>query len=281
MSSPTKRKNKVSLSPRKRLHKPTDDNLPESEWVLQNQLPIQHQLFEESIGNMFNKDVLASPSKNRKSMKTKNKLKLYEKIVLENTYRLFGITFFPLVDPNDLEVDETTQKMNITRAMVGIRFDVYDQFECKYEQPFYILLKKKAKSDVWGLFKYTLPNYIDTRRIFQETTDGIPVSYEDIYIFSKEVYCQLLRGYSRKYSLQKLQQEGIISNIKADLRSMKVSFLVADIKLELYLEKDNISSCLISKGIYNPQLRKNWEVIIIGPLSDLKHKLLELREIQQ
>lgn len=281
-----------SFTPRKKQHISSQlDNLPESEWVLKNQVPLEHQMFDNSIIDEMDTGILSSPSKRKarldgNSIGNPNTYKLHDKIILENIFRFFGITSFPLVDPTDLRVNIETNKMEIGRSMIGMRLDIFDERSSTFEKPHYILLKKtntskdqedkNNNSSKWFIFKHTIPEYLNIRKIMEEINQNGAKSYNDIYIFCKEVYIQLLETIERRRKFEELEYRGIISNLKNDLYSNRISFSVGGIKIQLYLDDNIITSCVILKGIKDSEIRAKWETVLNGPLEDLEFTLKQL-----
>ncbi|CCC70769.1 hypothetical protein NCAS_0F02850 [Naumovozyma castellii] len=169
-----------------------NDDLPEHEWVLKNQRPVEHKMFDTSVADVLNTEMLSSPSKRRLILKNgqdemeENKHLQKEYRLLENVFRIVGISFFDAVDPNDLESD-----------MIGIRLDPFNQPSKVY----YIILKKEAKNNregLWTIIKHTIPKYINVTNTFGESKREtwrtmIKIeNHDDIYLLAKEVYVKLL-----------------------------------------------------------------------------------------
>ena len=267
------------------------DHLPEAEWVLKNQKPLTQQMFDSSIVNEMDVDILSSPSKRKAKLSTKendNRItnKLQQKIMLENMFRFFGITFFPLVDPTDLEFNHEKQTIEITRSMIGIRLDLFNTDKATFEQPYYILLKKAAPSKKisnetpdntkWCIFKHTIPIYLDIAKIMKIINPNGARTYSDLFIFSKEVYIQLYDILDRRHVVDTLAAQGVITKLHNDISSTSISFSVKNIKVQIFIDDKNITSCLILGGIKDIELKAKWETFLNGPLSDLEFKLSQL-----
>ncbi|CAB4253806.1 similar to Saccharomyces cerevisiae YDR318W MCM21 Protein involved in minichromosome maintenance [Maudiozyma barnettii] len=283
---------KVLQTPRKKSRIASGgDDLPESEWVLRNQIPLEHQMFDNSIIDDMDVDILSSPSKRKaelrkiESDKSQNG-KLRNKVLIENMFRLFGITFFPLVDPTDLKLNDETQKIEITRQMLGIRLDIFNSKKASFDKTYYILLKRSNKTKdkqtkdtntgKWIVFKHTIPIYIDIEMIMRDLCTSDSSSYEDVYIFAKEVYILLLNSLERGKIFETLEMKGLINNLKNDIDSTSVLFSLGAIKIQLYLDKDIITSCLITQGVQDEVLKTKWETILNGPLDELEFKIKQL-----
>ncbi|CAL9730716.1 inner kinetochore subunit Mcm21p [Monosporozyma unispora] len=282
--TPQKRRKTDSTTGNRETNNTNDDDLPEYEWVLKNQQTIEHKMFDTSVGDMLDTTILSSPSKRkqrpmggRRELNDPKLTKLKNDIILENMFRLFGVTFFPVIDPTDLQLNVDTQELDVTREMLGIRFDLFNQVLRRFETPFYILLKRKLKSKSWAIFKHTIPSYIDIEILFVDITlNGTSSNgFEDIYLFAKEIYLQLWQNSIRNQLFDGLVQDEIISIIYNDMRSTRVQFEVADtpIKLELQLNKDQIKSVRIMEGIPNADVQSNVSMVLLGSIYELKYKL--------
>ncbi|KAG0668349.1 minichromosome maintenance protein [Maudiozyma exigua] len=288
----------VSRTPKQRNGNITgEDDLPETEWVLKNQIPLAHQMFDKSIVDEVDVDILSSPSKRRAELKKIEPVKPIDnkfdnKVLLENMFRLLGITFFPLIDPSDLKLNDKTEKIEITRQMLGIRFDLFNEHDSRFDKPFYILLKKsnstknKANGNTdnptnnengeWVVFKHTIPIYIDIQGIMNDLEIKDASSYDEIFIFAKEVYMMLLENMKRRKLLSKMEADGLIKNLKNDFHSTSISFTVKKIKFQLYLEKNVVVSCSITSGMTDAVLKTKWETVFSGPLEELEFKIKQL-----
>lgn len=226
----------------------------------------EHRMFDKSIADLF---VDASPSTS--PSKRRNKLQNYKglesQVSIENAYRLFGITFFPLVDPSDINFEDN----NIDRKMLGIRLEVFNERLRQFEKPHYILLKQKVKSNSWSLFKHTIPVFVDLESIFQKIDGGIITTLNQVYLFAKQVYIQLLFVSQRMQLLERLQDVKLISNLEIDLQVAAVNFNIQKVKrVRLFLRDDQIISCSTSDS------DDNLKVLLLGPVRELELKLSRL-----
>lgn len=108
---------------------------------------VQHQMFDPGVADLLDTDILTSPSKRKRKLKiddisTSDRSELEDYIVLENVYRMFGITFFPLVDPIDLKIKDASGEIFVDREMLGIRLEVFSERTSQFEKPHYVLLKR-------------------------------------------------------------------------------------------------------------------------------------------
>ena len=236
-------------------------------------------------------DILSSPSKRKAKLgqnghKDKVMNKLQQKITTENMFRFFGVTFFPLVDPVDLEFNYEKQKIEVARSMIGIRLDLFNPDKSAFESPYYILLKKSqpskkvANEDLesvkWTIFKHTIPIYLDVTGIMRAINPNGARSYADLFIFGKEVYIQLASALERRHIFNILESKGVISKLKNDFPSTSVLFSVKQVKIQIFIDEKNITSCSILGGIKDGELKAKWETFLNGPLADLEFKLNQL-----
>ncbi|KAL3233917.1 Inner kinetochore subunit MCM21 [Nakaseomyces bracarensis] len=271
-SKPQTPRKKAKTSPSKNLN-----DLPEHEWVLNTQPLVQHKLFDNGVSDLIDTEILISPSKRKQKIKpsTSNQpgREILEPILHENIYRMFGISYFPVVDPNDLEYDKDRKIFEVKRNMIGIRFDIFNQFNSKFEKPHYILLKNDSKSNKWNLFKYTIPNYIDVEGIYKDTNGGIITNYDDIYIFAKQINILLIQLSLRSQILLQLEEDKLIEKLDMDLQATIVSFSKSHFKFELILKESSILSCTLKNNYIPSELKTSIEILLHGPLDELGKKL--------
>ncbi|QLL33380.1 hypothetical protein HG536_0E02910 [Torulaspora globosa] len=235
---------------------------------------IYHQLLDPTIAKFINMENLISPSKRSRSLKQKDGNKsIYDSVLLENAYRMFGISSFPVVDPSDLKLNEETKEIQITREMIGIRLEVFNESLSKYEKPYYVLLKKKMKSDSWTLFKHTVPQYIDVRALFNNTNGGIITSHNSIYLFARDLYKQLVALSMRVQYLEELANSKLVDDLDIDLEAAAVSFTRNGALFKLLLRGDEVVSCSIRSNFIEASLRPRHEALFLGPINELALKL--------
>ncbi|EDO16357.1 hypothetical protein Kpol_1051p5 [Vanderwaltozyma polyspora DSM 70294] len=267
-----------------------DTDISEDEWILKSQPLVQHKMFNSGISDMINTDILTSPSKRKlklgnidddsetsKGNKQKN---LNKKIRIENLFRLFGITFFPLVDPTDLKMNKELKTMEIKREMLGIRLEIYNEHNSTFEKPHYILLKKKLKIDSWMIFKHTIPSYIDIESKWFGINNGMLNTYDEINVFAKEVYIELIHGNIREQKIQKLTELEYIRDCQTDVNSSRVILTLIDqYEIELFLKNETIVSCKIPTDRMEPMLKNKWQIILLGTIDELPNKLSQLNNM--
>ena len=213
---------------------------------------------------------------------------LGEQLLVENGYRFFGITIFPAVDPNDLQIDAQRGAINIENDILGVRLDLFDETALTFDDPFYIMLKRcttkfnrqHTNPDTWKLFRHSIPNYIDIHEILNQIHSGNDVTtgltLPDIWLFAKEIYIDLLREKCRRQYLRTLEEKGLLSQLDTDMKTRKITFEVNGIRIQAFLEEGNLVACSVLRGMYDHQMRSKWEVMLNGPLEDLEHKLKRL-----
>lgn len=223
-----------------------------------------HNMFDKTIASLID----TSPSKRLNKLQTRTRSKdLESKVRLENAYRLFGITFFPVVDPSDLSTDDTST-VEVERRMLGIRLEVFNEYRNQFEKPHYILLKQHIKSTAWELFRDTIPIYMDLENIFSKVNGGIITTYDDVYLFSKQVFIQLLAVSVRLQYLEELEESGLVAELEVDLQISVVSFVACNVRVQLLLQDDEVTSCITAD--------RDLHVFLLGPIRELKHKLQQL-----
>ncbi|AQZ09734.1 MCM21 (YDR318W) [Zygosaccharomyces parabailii] len=218
--------------------------------------------------NMFNKTIASlmdnSPTRRSNTLHGRTHIRdLESKVQLENVYRLFGITFFPVVDPSDVLNNATG--IEVETRMLGVRLEVYNEHRSLFEKPHYILLKQEMKATAWRLFKDTIPLYVDLELIFQKINGGIITTWDDVYLFAKQVYTQLLAVSMRLQSLEELRELGLIEELEVDLRGSAVSFFVHNAEVQLILQGDEVASCSTTD--------EDLRAFLLGPITELKPKL--------
>ncbi|CAR27941.1 hypothetical protein ZYGR_0N04280 [Zygosaccharomyces rouxii] len=223
---------------------------------------VQNKMFDKSIADLLG-DTSSSTSPGKRRSKLQNFKGLESQVSIENAYRLFGITFFPLVDPSDINF----QRNDINRKMLGIRLEVFNEGLRQFEKPHYILLKQNLKLNSWSLFKHTIPAFIDLESIFQKIDNGIITTYDQVYLFAKQVYIQLLCVSQRVQIIEELQDIRLISNLEIDLQIAAVSFDIQGMKrVRLFLQDDQVISC---DTFDDDELK----MLLLGPVKELKLKL--------
>lgn len=243
-----------------------DSNIMKKRKLESSDGTVQHKMFDQSIADLINTRNITPGKRRGKLQNSKN---LESQVSIENSYRLFGITFFPLVDPSDINL----QRNDVNRKMLGIRLEVFDERLGQFEKPHYILLKQVVKSESWSLFKHTIPVFIDLETIFRRIDNGIITTYDQVYLFAKQVYIQLLRISQRIQLLEELQDLRLVSNLDIDLQIAAVGFNIQGIKkVQLFLENDQVISCNVDDN--------NLKAFLLGPIRELKLKLRQLNAIQ-
>lgn len=189
----------------------------------------------------------------RVSKRTRNTL---EMIQLENVNRMFGVTSFKITNDSD-------------NTLLGLRFDVFNQFKSQYVAPHYIILKKivsnlslkdtnqleNTTAYVWSIFKSTLPKYIPFNELANKYLPFVDLEnpLKGIYLgeFTSEIYNQLDKIEIKKSQIQSLQsqvelQYGNQVHIKYDLNLYKVTITVLGrIEIIILIDLDSVLSAVV------------------------------------
>ncbi|CCH62484.1 hypothetical protein TBLA_0H01980 [Henningerozyma blattae CBS 6284] len=253
------------------------------------QLTLEHKLFDDEISRLLSPEVVSLPSQRRKRMKLERpnlhiREILKNFVILEIVYRMVGITFFPVVDPTDLEFLDTKKLLSIRREMLGIRLEIYNDLISSFEKPHYILLKQSEKSKIWSIFKYTIPNYIDIHSLFLKINNGIITTDSDIFLFAKDVYSALSSISKKIQYFKKLENLKVFENLNIDLIGIQISFLFKSIyNIRISLKEWDIITCTIesTESYINKETRtfyRKWEIQFQGPIKKLVSKLEQFRQ---
>ncbi|SSD60286.1 uncharacterized protein SCODWIG_02047 [Saccharomycodes ludwigii] len=149
----------------------------------------------------------------RDEKETNNTKELQELINLEKCYRLmFGITLFPLIDPDNLlsmknrnktidQLKDVTDTSSL--LLVGLRLDVFNDYTQNFEAPYYLIFKKSFKDNKhWVIFKHTIPTCVvgddENMEILKNENIGPLLSFDDIYLFGKLIYQDVYYWVQRK-----------------------------------------------------------------------------------
>ena len=259
--------------------------------------PVRTTTSRTDFLNVANSQIFSSPSLNSrvKSHQVSDRLQsintLGEQLLVENSYRFFGITIFPAVDPNDLQIDAQTGTINVENDILGVRLDLFDETTLTFDYPFYIMLKRSTTEsnsqhtnpNTWKLFRHSIPNYIDIKETFNRIHGGSDMTsgltLPDIWLFAKEVYIDLLREKCRRQYLRNLEEKGLILQLETDMETRKITFEVNGIRIRAFLEGGNVVACSVLRGMYDHQMRSKWEAVLNGPLEDLEYKLQGLTQL--
>ncbi|AET41470.1 Mcm21p Ecym_8184 [Eremothecium cymbalariae DBVPG len=241
---------------------------------------VEHRMFDPTIASFFDTEIVRSPSKRNKLMKSSatsirpdNELEKF--VEIENCYRMSGITFFPLVDPGKLASNTHHDSTSLVAELLGIRLEVFNETTLKYEPPYYIILKRRPKANqIWDLYKHTIPKVIDIEQIWSTTGHGIISMDKEVYIFAKKCYMELLAIHYRLQFICNLDPQ-LFENIKVDSYAVMLSFQLTGeeiITVVAQLRDRSIIDCDIDIERHN-----EWSKIILGPLVDLPDKILILQ----
>ncbi|ODV81894.1 uncharacterized protein CANTADRAFT_24638 [Suhomyces tanzawaensis NRRL Y-17324] len=137
---------------------------------------IQHSHFDPSISRFFqapqDEPVPQTTALPRFLPQAEALVEIKENILYENTYRIGGVTAFPLNQRLFAANDE----------VLGLRFDMFSHAKCQFLQPHYAILKKSTVTDKtghqlrqWTLYRHTLPVYVPLEDYTKElnSEDGV------------------------------------------------------------------------------------------------------------
>ncbi|CCH41677.1 Central kinetochore subunit MCM21 [Wickerhamomyces ciferrii] len=207
--------------------------------------PARHEHFDSSISKYFTQQQTNQKNTNHavtsQVSHAQQKQAKLDQILLENIYRMFGITAFPVSDPSK----------GIKRELLGIRIEIFNETESKFETPHYLILEKNVKTLKWKIFKHTIPIYLKLEQLVED--------YDDLSDYKLYEFCCKLRDDLSKISYKHQIVERIrndwgnnIKNMEKDLALdvLKFRLKIHDIEtlVILNLSFDQIESCFIESG---------------------------------
>lgn len=213
----------------------------EEEYVIPE--PARHEYFDSSISKFFGQ--VNSQGKHAESkaplIPVDDKASKVRNIILENIYRMFGITAFPVSDPSK----------NTKRDLLGIRIEIFNETLLKFETPHYIILQRNQKSGKWDIFKHTIPVFIQIHEISKEFDD---LSDDELFGFLERIRHILNKTSFKHQVVENIRNKyprnvvGIEKDIALD--TLKFRLKVADVStiVILSLSLDLIESCHIESG---------------------------------
>ena len=244
-----------------------------SEWAAQNQPPAEHKMFDSTVADLFNTDILTSPSKRKKVVNSRKHQELIKKLDIENLYRTIGLSTFPVVDPSDVEQDEDGETI-FRRSMIGLRLEIFNELDKTFEPPHYVLFKQNLKTGHWNIFRHTIPSYVGVERLFEQTKTINPLAdIGKIYTFGKKVYTSLLSISTKQQTFKSLAESGIVSQLVIDPSCTSASFqmMQGSVSVKLKLSETDITAC---SSI--PRSSQKWTATILGPVQSLPRRLQTL-----
>lgn len=221
-----------------------------------------HEYFDESISTFFRN----LPKPKAATKKAKNDASgLREKVILENVYRLYGITAFPVNDSNP-----DTPKHSVDDSMMGIRFDLFDRMESRFLVPHYIILKRKPKNNEWMVFKTTLPAYIPLQSLSDQWLNV------DLEKFVKEIRRHLVCVQNRRQLFAKIQVrlQEMGGKLESDLNCSKVKItLQSKITINLTCSPSAVTNVTVSDPQNNLETILAYKIALKCKLCNLEQKL--------
>ncbi|SCU79664.1 LADA_0B02344g1_1 [Lachancea dasiensis] len=261
----------------RRLESQRLENLPsdisEPEWVLRTQPSVEHKMFDDSLADLLDMDILKSPSKRKKVTESRKELELLNRSRIENFYRGFGKSIFPVVDPSDLDRQQDGHA-SVKRQMLGLRLEIFNELTSKFDPPFYILFKRDLNDTCWELFKHTLPSYVGLEDLLESTrAHRLLTDISQIYTFANKAYMALLNVSIKLQVLQGLEYSGKISELEMDPACTLPSFTMPGVttrfKLQVVDQDVTAYSCI-------PDTHKDWATTLLGPLGQLEARIDKL-----
>lgn len=268
-SSPKKRPLKSSAAQLSNL----SPDIPESEWVLKTQVPVEHKFFDSAVADLIETDILTSPSKRKRAAQSRAHEELVQKVQIENIYRMLGISTFPVVDPSDLEGTEEDE-INIKRKMLGLRLELFNELERSFEPPYYILFKQNPKNSYWNIFRHTVPSYVGVEQMFQQVrSNGLLANQSEIYTFAKKVYKSLLSISVKTQIFRRTEKKEAISQLEIDPSCTSVSFHIEKLGcfVKLKLDATDVIACSCI-----PHENVSWNAQMLGPVVSLPDRIESL-----
>ncbi|KAK6873564.1 Inner kinetochore subunit MCM21 [Candida tropicalis] len=243
-----------SIQPSNSIHTETNDEEP-----IDLDIPetIKHNYLDESIMKYFqpklqqqNKSTLSGQQQQQQQQPTLPiyDIELKENILYENIYRMFGITSFPInqyLFPNNQE------------SILGLRFEIFSNFNHSYNLPYYCILKKtttikdETSIDNWMIYKHTLPSFINLDDLSIILNRFGFTDQENLTKFSDCIYEILNKIQYKIDKFEKLMnfsknQFGLISEspifdkINYDLQCQRITLSFNKLNLELVCSEDTI-----------------------------------------
>lgn len=238
-------------------------------------VPIHHEFFDPSIARYFKetstkKKEKKAPSKDSKDI-TNNKdiSNELDNILLENIYRLFGITLFPLVNPDRF-------RNNKVNELMGVRIEIFDKFKGVFETPYYLILQKNHKNK-WITFKRTIPVYVSINN-FIGTKVG--VSDTDLIFILKSLRDELVELSFKRQLFRHLESEASLFVINET--DYKFETVIIDLTLDsgclirtlLKLDNKNVLSArVLDSNLPNEKDALKACHLLVGSLKSFEKKI--------
>ncbi|KAH3679679.1 hypothetical protein WICMUC_000819 [Wickerhamomyces mucosus] len=234
--------------------------------------PVKHEFFDPLIAKYFKQkinktkpNVMLQDAKEIKKNPAPNKLEKLDNILLENIYRMFGITLFPLSDP-------FARARGIESELLGVRIEIYNKFKGIFETPYYLILKKNHK-ELWIGFKNTIPIFIDLK---DEIGDGI--SNHQLLKVLHNIREQLVKSSFKRQFFNYLKEQNLINIVENDLMYSNIivetSAQNSNFRINLNLSLNDI----ISSSVKNDTVLEEEELLRLdnffkGDINELERKL--------
>lgn len=222
-----------------------------------------HQYFDDLINDVMidgSKEISQEDESSTNKNQNKSDVQRFKvikdqyakEIMMENCYRLGGITGFPVYSPEN-------------EWLRGIRFDIFDSYNRKFVKPHYIILKRKIKSDDLFVYKSTIPDYIPVNALAYKYLN---ISYR---IFAQEVRKQLVLYQLRKSTFDEIadQFKGKIT-FNPDISYTKIQVNMGYFEIIFVCGLSSIESVIIicdqnaNDGSITPLIKRKLELAFRG-----------------
>lgn len=229
-SSPKKQKTAPMSKRRKRF---------EEEYVIPE--PARHEYFDSSISKFFS-SIDTGSEITQLLKKPENTTEKVNNIILENIYRMFGITAFPVSDPSK----------KVKRDLLGVRIEIFNESLLKFETPHYIIFEQNSKTGKWMIFKHTIPVFIQIYEIAKEYDELSDI--DQLFQFLQNIRKILNKTSLKHQVVESIRQnfDSKVTNIEKDiaLDILKFRLNVSDVSTTVILNisLDSIQSCFIESG---------------------------------
>lgn len=227
--------------------------------------PVKHEFFDESISKYFK-----TPRTTPKSLegddtvqeKTKN-------VLIENVYRMFGITAFPVKDPSCPD------------TQLGVRIEIFNELEFRFETPHYIILEQNPKTMKWCILNHTVPAFVQLRTLAASYDD---LSSQKLFNFVCHVR-HILQLTSLKHQIidrLKFRYKKYVSSLQKDISMTTIKFQLsikeAETGVTMRCGLDSVESVFIENGFTDFQKRRACN-LLKGDIHTLMDRFGEAVEV--
>lgn len=174
--------------------------------------PIRHEFFDESVSKYFQIPPRSKPSSADEVQS------MTQNVLLENVYRMFGITAFPVKDPSRPNSGE----------LLGVRIEIFNERGLKFDTPHYIILEQDVKTTKWRILNHTIPAFVQLRSLAK--------SYDDLTNSELLKFIRRVR-FILDLTSQKLQvMELVRQKFKRNISQLQTDVAVTHVKFHLSID---------------------------------------------